>query len=281
MRFALRMPVSRATTAPISSSVCRLPFISASALPSRTSATARAAASWLCAASTSGRAAMSIPAFAATARSLSAGATRMGSIRLILVASMTDCSDTSSQGCTITVLTGGSSRAAATTRSYFSWRRSGCIFVLHPDLPGRCGAPARAADLVARVEQGLDLLHPAAAVFPQRTARGHDPANQIEHRGTPLAIGRQQLRQRFQREVLMQEQHQILLPDHILEPGHADSELLVLRSDLLQGREPAFIDAAFRHAHIDHRAYAGFHDATLVDLAQELGGQGGRGLFPP
>ena len=46
---AVRMPVSRATTAPINSSVCRLPFIRASALPSRTSSTALAAESWLCA----------------------------------------------------------------------------------------------------------------------------------------------------------------------------------------------------------------------------------------
>lgn len=46
-RRAVRSPVSRLTTAPISSSVCRLPFISASALPSRTSSTARAAAAWL------------------------------------------------------------------------------------------------------------------------------------------------------------------------------------------------------------------------------------------
>ena len=37
MRRAVRSPVSRLTTAAISSSVCRLPFISASALPSRTS----------------------------------------------------------------------------------------------------------------------------------------------------------------------------------------------------------------------------------------------------
>ena len=53
MRRAVRRPVSRFTTAPISSSVCRLPFISASALPSRTSSTASAAAAWLCGASTS------------------------------------------------------------------------------------------------------------------------------------------------------------------------------------------------------------------------------------
>ena len=52
MRRAVRMPVSRATTAPISSSVCRLPFISASARPQRTSSTALAAESWLCAEAT-------------------------------------------------------------------------------------------------------------------------------------------------------------------------------------------------------------------------------------
>jgi hypothetical protein len=52
MRRAVRMPVSRFTASPITSSVCRLPFISASALPSRTSATAAAAAAWLCGAST-------------------------------------------------------------------------------------------------------------------------------------------------------------------------------------------------------------------------------------
>ena len=56
MRRAVRMPVSRATTAPISSSVWRLPFISASASPSRTSSTAFAAESWLCGASTIGTA---------------------------------------------------------------------------------------------------------------------------------------------------------------------------------------------------------------------------------
>ena len=52
MRRAVRRPVSRFTTAAISSSVCRLPFISASALPSRTSSTAFAAEAWLCGAST-------------------------------------------------------------------------------------------------------------------------------------------------------------------------------------------------------------------------------------
>ena len=44
MRRAVRSPVSLATTAPSSSSLCRLPFINSSASPCRTSSTALAAA---------------------------------------------------------------------------------------------------------------------------------------------------------------------------------------------------------------------------------------------
>ena len=51
-RRAVRNPVSRRTTAAISTSVCRLPFISASARPSHTRRTAVSAAAWLCSAST-------------------------------------------------------------------------------------------------------------------------------------------------------------------------------------------------------------------------------------
>ena len=142
IRLAVRIPVSRATTAAISSSVWRLPFMSASARPSRTRATARAAASWLCAASISGNAEMSIPAFSAAALTLPDGPTRIGSISLMRAASMADWSDTSSHGCAIAVGTAGNSRAAATTRSYFSWWRSGCIFVFPADLV-RCRSSAR------------------------------------------------------------------------------------------------------------------------------------------
>ncbi len=48
MRRAVRRPVADGTTAPISSSVCRLPFISASTSPARAIATACSAAAWLC-----------------------------------------------------------------------------------------------------------------------------------------------------------------------------------------------------------------------------------------
>ena len=52
IRRAVRRPVADAVTARISSSVCRLPFISSSPLASWISWTPRAAASSLCATST-------------------------------------------------------------------------------------------------------------------------------------------------------------------------------------------------------------------------------------
>ena len=48
IRRPVASPVRGATAACISSSVCRLPFISASTWPSRASLTATSAASWLC-----------------------------------------------------------------------------------------------------------------------------------------------------------------------------------------------------------------------------------------
>ena len=52
MRRPVRIPVSRFMTSESSSSVCRLPFMSSSALPVRTSSTAFSAAAWLCGTST-------------------------------------------------------------------------------------------------------------------------------------------------------------------------------------------------------------------------------------
>ena len=87
IRRAVRRPVSLATTSLISSSVCRLPFISSSALPARTSSTALAAAAWLCGTSTSSSCPMSSPNCCATSRILSAGPTRIGTISLASAAS--------------------------------------------------------------------------------------------------------------------------------------------------------------------------------------------------
>ena len=66
MRRLVRSPVSRLTTAPINSSVWRLPFISASTLPSRTRRTAASADASLCGASTIEQPVEIQPASAAT-----------------------------------------------------------------------------------------------------------------------------------------------------------------------------------------------------------------------
>ena len=81
IRRSVRRPVAEATTASISSSVCRLPFISASTSPARANATARSAAAWLCGAATIRYGVMSMFAAAATARIFASGPTSIGTIR--------------------------------------------------------------------------------------------------------------------------------------------------------------------------------------------------------
>ena len=98
MRREVRSPVSRFTTAAISSSVCRLPFIRASASALRTSATALAADSWLYPASTMRNREMSSPELAATSRIRAAGPTRIGTISPTREASNAPRSEDSSQG---------------------------------------------------------------------------------------------------------------------------------------------------------------------------------------
>ena len=122
MRRAVRIPAVLETTAPINSSVCRLPFISASAAPQRTCSTALAAESWLCSDATIGMLLMSRPHRAATSLMRSGGPTRIGAISPSLAPSTALSRDTWSQGCAIAVLVGGSFRAVAMSRSYFACR---------------------------------------------------------------------------------------------------------------------------------------------------------------
>src|SRR5262245_12233175 len=119
MRRPLRRPVSRATTAPRSSSVWRLPFISSSASPCRTSATAAAAAAWLCGASTMRVEPSASPARFATAAILSDGPTRIGVISPFAPASMAPPSAVSSHGCATAVGMGSRLRHLASSCSYF------------------------------------------------------------------------------------------------------------------------------------------------------------------
>ena len=78
MRRPVRIPVSRFTTSASNSSVCKLPFISSSALPVRTSSTAFSAAAWLCGTSMISKPPRSREKDWATLRILSFGPTRIG-----------------------------------------------------------------------------------------------------------------------------------------------------------------------------------------------------------
>jgi hypothetical protein len=112
----VRSPVALCITALISSSVCRLPFITASTSPARASATASAAAAWLCSVATMRRSARSAPASSAVARIFASGPTRTGRIRPSSAASIGPISETGSQGWTTAVTTGSSSAQASISR---------------------------------------------------------------------------------------------------------------------------------------------------------------------
>ena len=97
-RRSVRRPPARETTSAISSSVCRLPFISASASPFLTSVTAIAAASWLCLTLTMRKLRMSNPFSSASERILLSGPIRIGSMKPASAASSGPFSDSTSQG---------------------------------------------------------------------------------------------------------------------------------------------------------------------------------------
>ena len=146
IRRAVRSPVSRATTAAISSSVCRLPFISASARPARTSSTALAAAAWLCSTSTISNSPMSKPCLPATLWMRALGPTRIGSISSRREASTALSSAASSHGWAIAVAAGASRCARSTRRRNFWWscgRGSVSVLLLSPAGPNCPAAASR------------------------------------------------------------------------------------------------------------------------------------------
>jgi hypothetical protein len=91
-------PVSFAITAPRISSECRLPFMTSSASPVRTSSTAFAAAARLSGTSTIFASPRAIPAAFATSAIFAAGPTRIGVMSPILPASIAPARAVSSQG---------------------------------------------------------------------------------------------------------------------------------------------------------------------------------------
>ena len=112
---------SRDTTAPMISSVWRLPFIRASARPRGTSSTARAAEAWLCSVLTSSTSQLEADALCDAPDPLD-GAHENWLDQSEALASSAPRNETSSHGCATATLIGGPFCAAAMRRSYFSWR---------------------------------------------------------------------------------------------------------------------------------------------------------------
>src|SRR2546423_1233076 len=120
IRLSVRRPLPFAVTLRISSSVCRLPFISISPLAAWISSTAFAAAASLCGASISSNPVILISCLDAAALIRADGPTRIGRMIPASAASATPRSELSSHGCTTIVAAAGIAFAAATRRSYLA-----------------------------------------------------------------------------------------------------------------------------------------------------------------
>src|SRR3954464_808230 len=195
MRRAVRRPPSRDTTAPISSSVSKLPFIRHSARPSRTSATALAAESWLCSASTSSKPEMLMRLFSAAAPMRAFGPTRIGLISPSFAGSTEPPGDESSHGWATAVGTGGYAFARSSSRSYFSCLRSMAVLSFLCDQRLRPARRRRREHGAGGAPHGELLL---AGSFAMDARIGEQP---LEQRQKPLAIRRlcQQFGKRGQR----------------------------------------------------------------------------------
>ena len=121
MRRAVRSPPSRETTAPISSSVCRLPFISAPAAPSLQSFTAAAAASTGVAASTNSAPSSETPAAAAAFSIAARGPTRIGLKPPARIACSGPSRLSRSQGHATAAVSAGARAALSISRSRWRW----------------------------------------------------------------------------------------------------------------------------------------------------------------
>ncbi len=116
MRRLVRRPALADSTADISSSVCRLPFIKASTSPLPASSAPRAAAAWLCSTSSMAMPSRLRPASAATASRRARGATSTGVIRPAACASSAPDRLSSSQGWITATLIGPRVRACSSRR---------------------------------------------------------------------------------------------------------------------------------------------------------------------
>src|ERR1700722_5677459 len=265
IRRAVRMPDCRDTTPLISSSVCRLPFISASTLPAVTSSTALAAESSLCSEFTSSIALMSIFDCAATDRTRSTGPTRMGSTNRKFVASTTPRNDTSSHGCATATLIVVSFWAAAIRRSYLSCETE-VVRVAASDISDLSAS----AWLKLRAEKLLDP-RPAALTLPvQRAGRRDELAHRVPRRGDVVLAAPEELRHGLDRALLVELNELQLDVQHFPELRSRGAVVrLPLLSDALEHTEAALVEGALRQSHVDERPQRRFLEAALLELPLE------------
>ena len=202
------MPACRDTTAPISSSVWRLPFISASTRPAVTSSTAFAAESLLCSDVTISIAEMSRPA--SSARLGCALPDRPGSARseCSRAASTAPSSETSSQGCAMATLIVVSVCAALIRRSYLS-----CATVAGRSAVSGMGRLR--LDGLLRTRHRTVLRPASGVVCPRPTARHARPGPDAGRRVPPYVldiIAAQQPRQSTRPRVLRRAERADIAP---------------------------------------------------------------------
>ena len=109
---------------------------------------------------------------------------------------------------------------------------------------------------------GSDAEQPGDALESLRSFACHVagcaqyPAERGERPSARFAIGRQQIGNGGERRLLIDQQHVVLLPHERLELGQGQLRLVVLDAgpQTANGREPAFVGSAARHADVKQAA---------------------------
>src|SRR5215469_6111227 len=250
---------------------------------------------------------MSRPNWRATFVIFATGPTRMGLMMPASAASTAPRSEVSSHGWTTTVVAGGTSLAVTIRRSYFA--RGGSLLgsigarvaisvvlvgtmSLSParnfrSLRGFCpqlvlrSAKRDCSRFVLEAEQPLDACETFGGLPADLTTGGENSPNRGEGVAPLLGVGRQHLRDRCQRRLRVDQQHEVLLAPHVLElrqrelrPQWREPQAAHCCKYALVGDDPghADIDRGSRRslAHAAH-GYARFEfgDALAQQLAME------------
>src|ERR1051326_2986924 len=293
--LAVRNPVLLEVISRISSSVCRLPFIRSSPLPSWIKATAFAAAISGSATSTISQAVRSRPCLRAIAEMAAAGPTRIGRMMPASAASNGPRSAVSSHGEATIVFGGTSCLARAISRSYFETGGSptGASAAIVPISPTSSPSmtkppPADNCELLCgelrrllrsgmrhRKRFAAGLEQPRHLIQPFRVLAGHlapcaeHRSDQSKRHASCLCVGRQHGWYRGERGVAVDEQNIELFADQLLESG--ERHIAVRLSNAPHRLKPALVDGAPTHSGIDEPANNRGLQPADCDTGAQLG----------